>query len=68
MQFKEKIILYIIYNKKIFYVKNLALLDLEIKTRNFDLIKEQCASKNSNNQCVLFQRVIRMWIRIMNKI
>jgi len=43
-------------------------LDLEIKTRNFDLIKEQCDSKNSNNQRVLFKRIIRMyglelWIR-----
>jgi len=36
----------------------LALLDLEIKTRNFDLIKEQCDNKNSNNQRVLFKRVM----------
>jgi len=40
----------------------LALLDLEIETNNFDLIKEQCDSKNNNNQRVLFKRVqaIRM--------
>jgi len=36
------------------------IVDLEIKTRNFDLIKEQCDSKNNNNQRVLFKRVIRM--------
>jgi len=35
----------------------LALLDLEIETRNFDLIKEQCDSKNGNNERVLFKRV-----------
>jgi len=41
-------------NQKNFYVKNLALLDLEIKTRNFDLIKkimkkfkEQCDSSEN---------------------
>jgi len=35
-------------------------INLEIKTSNFDLIKEQCDSKNNNNQRVLFKRVIRM--------
>jgi len=40
-------------NKKNFYVKNLVQLDLEIKTKNFDLIKKimkkfkkQCDSKH----------------------
>jgi len=46
MQFEEKTIF---YNKKNFMYKNLTLLDFEIKTSNFDLIKEQCDSKNNNN-------------------
>jgi len=53
------------------------LLDLEMKTRNFDLIKkiikkfkEQCDSKNSNNQRAYIVQASDMdvWIKITNKI
>jgi len=53
----------------------LALLDFEIKTKNFDLIKkiikkfkEQCDnSKNSNNQRVYIVQASDVWVRIMCK-
>jgi len=53
----------------------LTLLDLEIKTRNFDLIKKIMkkfkeqgnSSKNNDNQRVYIVQASNVWIRIMCK-